>query len=539
MIPASALVVVLICLSQAVFAQNSPLTLEGSVTYVTSQTVYVKFRSTENFKEGDTLYIVRNDKQLPALIIQNISSISCSCKPVTDMPIVVGDKILGTPKTVKPAAVAIQSPVTTSPPVQAPHDTTGKVKTQAKRGQVISGSVNVASYLNFSDKTANSQRMRYTLSLSAQNIGNSKLSAETYITFAHKPGDWSEISANIFNGLKIYDLNVNYKFNEHHHVWFGRRINPRLSNVGAIDGLQYEARYKTITFGFVGGSRPDYRDYSFNASLGQYGGYIAHDLTTRKGTMQTTLAFMQQMNSGKTDRSFVYLQHVNSLVKNLYFFGSAEMDLYNQTYNNQDSTLKKDSSPKVSNLYLSLRYRPVRSLTLSLSYSARTNVIYYETYKDIVSTLLQSATINGYVFQVNYNPGKNIAIGVNAGYRDSKNDPKPTKNLYSYISFTRIPGLNSSATLSAMILETVYMSGSILSVGLNRDIVPGKFNAGIGYRYINYKFSGGESSLVQHSPDLDLTWRIMKKLSCALYYEGTFDTTSEFNRIYINLTQRF
>ena len=75
----------------------------------------------------------------------------------------------------------------------------------------------------------------------------------------------------------------------------------------------------------------------------------------------------------------------------------------------QDSIFKQDNSPNLSNLYLSLRYRPIRQLSLSFSYSARQNVIYYETYKDIVGRLLEAATLQGYMLQVSYQFVKNIS----------------------------------------------------------------------------------------------------------------------------------
>ena len=39
--------------------------------------------------------------------------------------------------------------------------------------------------------------------------------------------------------------------------------------------------------------------------------------------------------------------------------------------------------------------------------------------------------------------------------------------------------------------------------------------------------------------EINLTWRMMKKLSFTFNYEGTFEKDRHFDRIYINLTQRF
>jgi hypothetical protein len=322
-------------------------------------------------------------------------------------------------------------------------------------------------------------------------------------------------------------------------IWLGRKINPRISNVGAMDGLQYELKIKSFTLGAVAGFRPDYMNYRFNSSLFQYGGYLGHDYANKNGNMQTTLAFLEQNNSGTTDRRMLYFQHTNSLISHVYFFGSVELDLYNKVWNTADSTLSQDNSPKLTNLYLSLRYRPVRQLSLSVSYNSRQNVIYYESYKNFVDRLLEEATLQGFMFQVNYRPFKNLTIGVNTGYRDSKKDPRPSKNLYGYLTYSQIPAINISATMSATFLESGYLSGNIYSLGISRDLVAGKLNTGLTYRYVNYRFVYGESTLVQNMGEVYLSWRILKKLSCSVNYEGTFEKNRNYDRIYFNVTQRF
>ena len=527
-------------------SQNTVENTEGKVSYVTTQNVYVKFPSTEHIAKGDTLFARQDGILIPVLIVQEISSISCVCNPIVLNKITVGDPIFSGQKALQVQQPGDKQPSTGLPMAVAVKDSLPvKQELQKKRRQIISGNFTVASYLNFSNVSANSQRMRYSFAMNAQNIGSSKLSAEVYIDFVHKLGQWSEVQEDIFNGLKIYSLALNYEFNRHNKIWLGRKINPRISNAGAVDGLQYELKFGAMTFGIIAGTRPDYKNYSFNPNLVQFGGYLGHDLVTKKGSMQTTVAFIEQMNNGFTDRRFAYFQHSNALLTNLYFFGSIEVSLYKKVMNpvdtvQKDTTYKKDNSPTVSNLYLSLRYRPIRQLSLSISYSALQNIIYYETYpKNILEKMLEVATVQGFMFQVNGQPARYLSIGVNAGYRDSKQDPKPSKNLYGYVTYSRVPGINVSATLSATLLETSYISGMIYSFGIFKELVPGKFSGGLDYKYTSYKFVSGESNLVQNTGDVNITWRIMKKLSCALYFEGTFDKNSIFNRVYINVTQRF
>ncbi len=536
-------ILLMLCWS-GLMGQDLNESLEGKVSYVTSQNVYVKFQDTENIASGDTLFMRKDGALIPMVTVKDISSISCVCIPIAEQKLSVGDQLISRLKRVKPSIPETAESVKVAPITAKSDTSTVKTLPSAKRTQILTGNLSVASYLGFSNVGPNSERMKYTFAMTIDNIGNSKVSAETYISFAHKLGEWSTVQDDIFNGLKIYSLALNYAINKHNTIWLGRKINPRISNVGAIDGLQYELKAGSFTIGLIGGTRPDYKNYSFNLNLVQFGGYFGHDYAGKNGSMQTTVSFIQQNNSGMTDRRFAYFQHTNSLIRNMFFFGSVEVDLYKKTMNPVDSVLKdttytQSSSPVLSNLYLSLRYKPVRQLSLSISYSNRQNVIYYETYKSLVDRLLEAATVQGFTLQINYQPFKLFSIGVNAGYRNSKQDPRPTKNLYGYLSYSNIPGINVAATLSATILETSYMSGRIYSLGISRDLVPGKLSGGLSYRYVSYKFFSGETKLVQNMGEVDLTWRIMKKLSCGLYYEGTFDKASIYNRVYINITQRF
>jgi hypothetical protein len=447
----SLLPVIFLLLSGLVLeGQNLSEPLEGSVSYVTSQNVYVKFTSTANFAAGDTLFKKQGDKLVPVLVIKDLSSISCVCIPISTLSLAVSEKVWHRPTKAKQTLAVQTVPPAVALPIVRTTDTlaatigqtdtlSGQKPEEKKNMQRIHGYFAIASYSNFSDYSAtNSQRMKYTFSLLARNIGNTNLSAECYVSFVHSDKHWSEIKSNIFNGLKIYNLALNYDFGKRASLLLGRKINPKLSNMGPNDGLQFELKFKPISVGIIAGFRPDWEDFGFNANLFQFGGYLYNEYGAKNGMMQTTLAFVQQTNSWKTDRRFVYLQHVNSLVKNLTFFGSVEMDLYRLVLNSLDSTYKANSSPKLTNLYLSLNYRLKRKLYLSFSYSARKNVIYYETYKTFLDRLLDPEALQGYLLQVTYHPVSKLSVGVTGGYRFMKQDPRPSKNFYGYVTYSQI-----------------------------------------------------------------------------------------------------
>jgi len=375
--------------------------------------------------------------------------------------------------------------------------------------------------------------------MSARHIGGSKFSAESYITFVHRSGEWDKVKENLFNGLKIYNLSASWEAGRKSVLYFGRRINPKFSGMGAVDGIQFEHRFGSFSAGVIGGFRPDPDHYGFNTALLQYGGYLYQEQKVRHGNMQNTLAFIEQGNAGKTDRRFAYLQHSNTLVTNLYFFGSAEFDLYNKTFNTEDSTLKPDRTPKVSNLYLSLRYRLWQKLSLSVSYSARQNIVYYETYKSYLEKLLESETRQGYSFQLNYIPVSGLSVGLNAGYYFQNRDIRDTRNLHGFLTYL-VPLLKLNTTVSFTWIDASYVGGNIYSLGFSRDLAKGKLDAGMNYRYAGYHIGLYDYSLVQHIAEINLGWRITGRLSLNVYVEGTFEKpANRYQRVYARLSRSF
>ncbi|HCU20676.1 MAG: hypothetical protein A2X11_12775 [Bacteroidetes bacterium GWE2_42_24] len=467
-----------------------------------------------------------------------ISSVSCVCSALVPDKFTVSDVIFRkraqlqgktketSEKTIKPVVPFIDS------------SRVAKGDLKPTEGD-ISGRFSMASYSNLSSLTENTQRFRYTLMLNSNGLLSQKVNTEAYITFAHRLNQWDVVKADIFNALRIYSLAVHYQFNTNHGLWFGRRINQRMASLGAVDGLQYEWKSGAFTTGVIAGSRPDVYNYGINTKLLQAGAYVAHDFKGKSGFMQSTAGVVEQTNNGYTDRRFVYLQHINSLLKKLYFFGSAEVDLFNKKLIKTDSSLVQDNSPVVTNLYLSLRYRIVSQLSVGISYSARNNIIYYETYKTYLERLLELETSTGYLFQVNWHPGKRISLGLNAGYRDQKGSQRASKNLYSYLSFNRFLFENVTANASVTLLETPYMNGDVFSFGLNGDLFKGKLFAGTTYRNVNYRFVSGETSIRQHIGEVSLLWRTTRNFTASLNAECTFETGVQYQRIYLNLTQRF
>ena len=515
------------------FSQENRNLLEGTVSYISGENIYVKFESTEGIENGDSLFIQINDKQVPALLVQHHSSISCLCTSLNGQSFKISDVILS--KVEKKSVSSVEPKVEEVPDKDMNQQilTARQQASKKEKQQDFSGRLSVSSYSNFSSQGNDTYRFRYTFSSDLSNIANSKLSLETYISFTHKLNEWDLIKENLNNGLKVYDLSLKYELNEKSAVWLGRTINPNVANVGAVDGIQFEYGFGNMFAGLVAGSRPDYEDYGYNFDLFEYGAYLGHGLKMKNGFVKTSLAFFEQRNKGNIDRRFVYFQHTNSIVKNLTLFSSLELDLYKLENDQPVNTIS------LTGLYLSLNYRASRKLSLSGSYDNRRNVIYYETFRNFADEILQQASRQGIRLRVNYRPVNYWLVGVTGGTRFSKNDPRPTKTANGFVTWTKVPGINASLNVSANLMQTSYLDGQIYGARLSRDFFKGKMYTTLYYRWVDFKYTNTITELKQNIGEIDFSYQFNKSFYLSVNYEATFQQKEWFNRLYLNLKYRF
>ncbi len=518
-------------------AQEPVSNIEGSVSYITGKNIYVKFISTNGIENGDTLFIKEKEILVPALVVQHLSSISCLCNPLGENSFQVGDNTIAKIKTRKKAEVVeiqIDNQIEKDVSEHVIYSATENKPQKTTNIQDVAGTISISSYSNFSNtERDNLHRFRYTFSMDAQNITNSKLSAETYISFSHKLNQWDLVQEDLSNALKIYSLALKYDLNNTTSMWVGRKINPKIANIGAVDGVQFQKDWNRFFVGVVGGTRPDFQNYGFNPKLLEYGAYVGQNQKVENGFIQSSLAFFEQRNNGNTDRRFMYFQHSNSFIKNVNIFSSFELDLYKIENGQAQNTVS------LTSLYLSLNYRFSRRLSLFGSYDNRKNVIYYETFKNYTDAILQQASRQGLRFRINYRPINYMNIGVNAGTRFMKNDSRKTNTLNGYATYTKVPLINSSLSLSTNLMQTSYLNGQVYGARLSKDILKGKIYGTLNYRWVKFDYVSSVSQLKQNIGEIDFSYQFNKKLYLSVNYEATFQKNENFNRLYLNVRWKF
>lgn len=256
------------------FAQGTNELKKGTISFISSQHIYVLFENTSNINRGDTLYKKENEKLSPVLIVNTLSSSSCMCSLLgnSSNTLKLNDEIVFKLKsTPQIAEVKAQSQPEA---IDINQEILQNQNESKKHATDLSGHISVSSYsYAFNDSIHDfTQRIRYTAALDINHIAGTNLSAESYLTYTQKIGETSAIT----DALKIYSLALNYKISDNFRISAGRKINSYIANIGAMDGVQAEYTKNSISAGIVAGFRPDYYTYGLNTDLLQYGAYVGH-----------------------------------------------------------------------------------------------------------------------------------------------------------------------------------------------------------------------------------------------------------------------
>lgn len=522
------LILISVCIAQ------EKTEIQGSVTYKSSQNVYVQFPSTEGILAGDTLFLKTSGNLEPAVIVKFISSRSAAGEVITEKDLLVNTELIAFVIKVQ----VVEEKETVKLPSDSISTVDGNAQTKIVRKipdkKLLRGRFSVQSFSGKNNFTGDKwdQRWRYTLSLNSEEIAQSNISLSAYLNFYYKAEEWHEIKNDFGKSFRIYDLSVKYKVDETFSVWLGRHLNRKITNISSVDGVQAEKYFGNFYAGVIAGSRPDFTNMGFNLKLFEFGGYAGKTDSLNGRFMENTVAAIQQTNDFKTDRRFIYFQHTNNFIPNTSVFFTSETDLYKRVSGKGENTLS------ITGVYLSARYSPFSLFSVSLSYDARKNVIYYETFKSFTDSLIENTARQGFRIRTDIRPFKNTTSGFSAGYRFSKTDIKPSRNFSGYISQHNLPLINISATLSYNKIISSYVDGDIVSFNLQKSTSSG-LSIGAGYRKTMYTFSAAQSKTEQDDINISINTRIFNMLFFGFSFEGTYENKRTYNRYLINFTTKF
>ena len=521
------LIIILIVFSSwGLTAQDATTTLEGKVTFVTSNNVYVRFDSTDAIPIGAKLLFDGSE----CLEVTEKSSTSVVCIVINDCIITNGaSTTYKTTISEEPTSEKIEDNVDETIPAEVVIPKEIDIKKESQYKENIRGRVAAASYNTFSKLRDDRHRLQFRFSLNANHINDGKFSVESYITYRSilsAPEDYSGRTS-IFN---IYNLNSTYDATPTLSINVGRRINPKASTFGANDGLQIEKYFGSFYVGGVVGFRPDFYDYGFNSDLLQYGGYAGFETTASDFYSTTTLGAMEQTNNGATDRRYLFFQHSSTIARNFNLFGSMEMDIFGGD----------TGGSRLTNLYLSARYRISKAANVMVSYDSRKQIVYYETFQSNIDMILDDDLARqGIRARVNVRPAKILWAGISYSSRFRSDNQNKSDNVYGYATLTKIPGIGGRLNVSYNVNSSNYLTSNIVSVRHSRELFKNKLTGEIYFRSAAYDYKNQETKYDQNYYGLVLGYRITR--TWQLSFSGELSQLDDDNtlRFYTILTKRF
>jgi len=519
----------------ASYAQQSLKPVEGKVTYFSSQNVYAEFASTEGLTEGDTVFIAENHS--PYMIIRFISSRS------------VAGKYIGTDKPVKGTALYANAKISLpAEQKQAAASVLSDSSAQEQnRSSISARSINVPVLNNIDGKfsvqtssdynsgnlsSQNLQRWRYTFSLAMDNIAESGLDFQTYSNYSYTSTTFISSSDPFMENLRVYSLNFKYTYEKNTTLRLGRFQSSQLASLGPVDGVVAEHNFTFASIGGIFGSHPDFSNYGYNFNFMQFGIFASRNDTLGEANTEQSIGLFQQMNKSAVDRRFLYYQNTANLFRTLNVFFSTEFDFYKKEAGVISST------PQLTGLFTSVRYSPFSVFSVGVSYDARRNVIYYETYKSFLDSVIINELRQGIRLNVVIRPVKGLTVGLNNSYRNQKGDSKPNNNFGGYVFYSQIPYLEISPVLNYTRLSNSFTDGYSAGITLSRNLL-NLFDLAAGYRLLHYKFLQSGSVLDQQTYTADIYYSFSRSLSLGINFESSHDPGLTQNRLFIDLTARF
>lgn len=532
------LIIIVISVGILPFLSHAQSIEEGKVSFITSENVYIRFNSTKPISIGDTLFF----KEVPCFKVIRKSSTSCICQKINacfvqkDDPIVFRKtNVIKEPKLTTEEKDSTQL-VTRPEQIQEEYTLNDDDRiTPPQFKQRLKARTSISTYSTLSQlENKDKHRMVGRASMNIDHINNSRFSIQSYLNYRQNLESDSGSSSVNNQLIRVYNLALSYDVDSTIQLSVGRKINRNLSSIGVIDGLQFEKQIKTFITGAVVGFRPDFQDFGFNPNLFEYGAFIGNQFSSESIYSRTTLGFLEQRNSGKIDRRYFHVQNIQTFNRKLHLFGSMEFDLYNKINGISSHELR------LTNIYLSTRYRFNRKLSLTISYDNRKRIIYYATFRTEVERLLDDDIARqGIRVRINARPMKQVFAGVSYSKRFQTNSENKSDNINAFVTISRFLISDGSLSIRYNINKSNYLSSTIFSTTFSFYSFKNKLNTQLYYRNVQYDYFASENKSTQNYYGTNLYLRITRSLRFGLLFEISEKQNINSYRINTKLIKRF
>lgn len=509
---------------------------EASVSFISGESVYLRFESTEGVTEGDTLF--QGSEQKPCLRILKVSSVSVLAESIGSCFIEKGSvfhlKLKSKPSKLENTVSDAELQIAVGPAESREDSLSIKQNEVLPEARIYKNNylnLGLSSALTQSTNGRSNIRSVFRANLRMDSLFGKNIRFESFGNFQDFRRTYKS-DADPFRA-NLYNMALTYRSKEHHQISLGRKINRRVASLGAIDGLQWEANYNNYRLGLIVGSRPDFENFSFNPSLMQYGLYGAYDWREKTGSGQISLGILEQRNDGQIDRRYLYTQQ-NFHRKRFSSFASAEIDLYENF-----DTATAANAFKLSSLFLSARYRINSRWNVFASYDSRQQIIFFERYDSEIERLLaEQGARQGLRLRSDYRFFKATSLGVSYNFRTNPSFGNNSENIQIYLRQGSIPWIGGSLLYRFNKNENGNLSSEINSIRYSRNF-PANWRFSMNYRYVAYNYTLWDITQdPQMNYGLELSKSFNQNWNIALMGEYSQLNEEDLIRVFIRINKR-
>ena len=372
--------------------QGAERNVTGEATYVTSVSVYTTLGRTAGIQDSSLLYAVSEGDTFAVLRVFALSSGSSVCRIESKtQEIMVGDRIVGSVQLPEPApepspaAPAAAGIMVSSPDAlygdteQEPFEVSGRVS-----GQFYGSFQNESNYNNSQPGVVTKLNVRST---------SLPVALDLYANFRNAfYGSGGLSSDQVRNQSRIHRLVVEYD-DTRYRVSFGRFAPPYIASIGYIDGLMFSYATGKFSVGAAGGLQPASTQRGVSADYKKFALFTNYFPGGAAGN-RVTLAYARTYYFSELDREAASLSASFLLNSSLSVYAHSDFDMRQK----QGETFVL--SPRLSQAFLNIRYRLIRSIGLGIGGNATRPLYPYSVLRTLPQEFVDNDLRGGLSFSV-------------------------------------------------------------------------------------------------------------------------------------------
>lgn len=516
---------------------------KGSVTYVTSSTVYGDLGRKNGLREGDTVFVQNSGGAVASLRILHLSSKSFSAEVLEKTAIILqGNTVLAR---VRPTVMAPQ-PVTvadTAPP--APREPISPPVTPPAAGRVpagddgstrIRGRVALQYYAMQTAATAGLtfSQPAAVLSFTAEHLFEMPLQFSWYSNHrydARADGTRVGIDQRRLRN-RFYQFSLHYGGDAEPYTGvIGRFIPYQIGGIGTVDGLMLAGRRGAFEGGILAGSQPGYRDSELSLKDQKIAAFVGYTQQDAEWRLRSNLAFAQTYRDGAVDRAYFYLVNSVSLGSDVTLYQNASLDLYDADRGSGRTR------PHLTDLYLSATWRPERWLSLTGAFADRRSVYFLRSFASIPDSLFHESRMRNYSISAGANIPGGMYASVSASLREQENTNTPASAYSARYTFSNLLSSRTNVYLLGSYADNIYNTSRMFGIEANRDLFE-RVHTAIRVQHYRFVYLANNRALDRSTAALDVYVRIGTLWYLSLNYERYWEGNIASDRLYAELSLR-